>query len=139
MSRIENTIARIPSMDGKSQKTLRDNAAAVLAKSPDNADARQLLEVLDAISSAKPKPAEFEVTGLLAWEKYRPGEGTFLAFHGERIIGRIFKRADHSNTDKNVYSLEILGVVIPRNFHYIQDARDAGEKAFAFRTDERQG
>lgn len=138
MSHIEKTIARLPSMNAKALTTLRGNANAVLARKPCDGDARRLLEALDAIEAAKPKTVEFEVTGLLSWEKHRPGEGTFRAFHGENVVGRIFKRADHTSLDKDVYSLEILGQEIPGAFHHIHDARAAGEREFASRPDLRE-
>ncbi|MCU9849387.1 hypothetical protein OEZ60_15405 [Defluviimonas sp. WL0024] len=133
MSHIEKTISRLPTMNAKALATLRGNANAALARKPDDQDARRLLDALDAMEGGKPKTAEFEVTGLLAWEKHRPGEGTFRAFHGENVVGRIFKRADHSSRDKDVYSLEILGAAIPGAFHHIRDAREAGEREFCSR------
>jgi len=135
MSHIEKTIARLPTMNAKALATLRGNANAVLARKPDDQDARHLLEALDAMGAAKPRTAESEVTGLLSWEKHRPGEGTFRAFYGDNVVGRIFKRADHSIIDKDVYSLEILGTAIPGAFHHIRDAREAGELEFVSRRD----
>ncbi len=133
MSQIEKTIARLHTMNAKALATLRGNANAVLARKPDAEDARRLLDALDAMDAAKPRVDQFEVTGLLSWEKHRPGVGTFRAFHGEHVVGRIFKRADHSSLDKDVYSLEVLGTAIPGAFHHIQDAREAGEREFACR------
>jgi hypothetical protein len=103
----------------------------VLAKSPENADARRLLDALDAFEAGCAKPSELEVTGLLAWEKHQPGQATFRAFHGAEFVGRIFKRADHSSVEKDVYSLEIYEAAVPGAFHHIRDARQAGERAFA--------
>jgi hypothetical protein len=120
-------------MSGKALTVLRGNVNAALARKPDDQDARCLLAALDAMDAAKPRAAEFEVTGHLSWEKYRPGECTFRAFHGENVVGRIFKRADHSSLDKDVYSLEILGAAIPGAFHHIRDARETGEQEFASR------
>lgn len=75
-------------------------------------------------------------TGLLSWEKRRHGEATCRAFHEDRVVGRIFKRANHSGTEKDVYFVEILGQELPRDFHYIDDARAAGEAAFAAKNGE---
>jgi hypothetical protein len=133
MSHIEKTIVRLPSMNAKDRATLRGNAMAVLARKPGDKDARRLLEAIDAIEAAKPKAAEFEVTGLLSWEKYRAGESTFRAFHNETVVARIFMRANHSDNDKEVYSLEVLGQEIHGAFHHIRDARAAGEREFASR------
>lgn len=135
MSHIDNTIARLPTMSAKARATLRDNALGELAKKPGDANARRIFEALDALETSKPRTAEFEVTGLLSWEKHRPGEGTFRAFHGEKVVGRIFKRADHSRVERDVYSLEILGKAVPGAFHHIRDARGADEREFVSRKD----
>lgn len=135
MSNIEKTIARLPGMNAKAPAIMRVNINAVLARKPGDADARRLLEALDAMEAARPKTAEFEVTGHLSWEKHRSGEGTFRAFHGENVVGRIFKRADHTSLDKEVYSLEILGKAVSGAFHHIRDARAAGEREYASRRD----
>ncbi len=68
---------------------------------------------------------------MLSWEKHRAGQATFRAFHGGEVVGRIFKRADHSSVEKDVYSVEILGEVLPGSFQHIRDAREAGEQAYA--------
>lgn len=112
MTQIDATIARIPGMTAQSRATLRRNAEA-----------------------GRAKPSELEVTGLLSWEKHRAGQATFRAFHGTEVVGRIFKRADHSSVEKDVYSVEIDGVTLPGAFHHIRDAREAGERAFAARRD----
>lgn len=44
-----------------------------------------------------------------SWEKHRAGQATFRAFHGAEVVGRIFKRADHSLIEKDVYAVEING------------------------------
>lgn len=128
---IDATIARIPGMTAQSRAALRRNAEAALAKSPDDAAARRLLDALDAFEAGRTKPSELEVTGLLSWEKHRAGQATFRAFHSAEVVGRIFKRADHSSVEKDVYSVEIDGVTLPGAFHHIRDAREAGEWAFA--------
>ncbi len=127
---IDATIARIPGMTAQSRATLRRNAEAPLAKSPEDAAARRILDALDAFEAGRTKPSELEVTGLLSWEKHRPGQATLRAFCGAEIVGRIFKRADHSSVEKDVYSVEINGVSLPGAFHHIKDAREAGERAF---------
>lgn len=99
MSHIDQTIARLPTMNARALTTLRGNASAVLARKPDDLDAHRLIEAIDATEAARPRTDQFEVTGLLSWEKHRPGEGTF---RGEHVVGRIFKRADHSSLDKDV-------------------------------------
>ena len=128
---IDATIARIPGMTAQSRATLRRNAEAVLVKSSEDAAPRRLLDALDAFEAGRTKPSELEATGLLSWEKHRAGQATFQAFHGGDVVGRLFKRADHSSVEKDVYSVEINGVTLPGAFHHIRDARVAGERAFA--------
>ena len=131
MTHVDTTIARIPDMTAKSRAALRRNAEAALAKSLEDAAARRLLDALDAFETKRAKPSELEVTGLLSWEKHRAGQATFRAFHGAEVVGRIFKRVDHSSVEKDVYSVEINGVTLPGAFHHIRDAREAGERVFA--------
>lgn len=135
MTHIEATIARIPTMTAKSRRALRGNAETSLTNSRANTDAQRILEALDAFEGKSAETAELEVTGLLSWEKHRAGQATFRAFHGTEVVGRIFKRADHSLVEKDVYSLEINGKAIPGAFHQIRDAREAGERAFALHRD----
>ncbi len=131
MSHIDTIIARIPSMDARARAILRDNAGNNLKKNPDDSDARRVLDALNAFDDANDKPQSLKVTGLLAWEK-RPHEKiyNFRAFHEGRVVGRIFKRADHSSTEKDVYTVEINDLQIPGQFHNIKDARAVGEAAF---------
>ncbi len=136
MSQIDGIIARIPTMSATSRAELRSNAEVRLRQQPGDAEARRVIEALDAVEDTRRKAADFEVTGLLAWEKHRPGVGTFRAFHGGEAVGRIFKRANHSMTERDVYSVEILGQTVPGAFHHIRDAREAGERAYAARQPE---
>lgn len=131
MSHIDTIIARIPSMNANSHANLRNNIGNTLKKTPDDSDASRVLDALDAFEDANDKPQRLEVTGLLAWEK-RPREKqyTFRAFHEELVVGRIYKRADHSSTEKDVYSVKICGEHLPEQFHHIKDARAAGEAAY---------
>lgn len=134
MNHVDKIIARIPSMDAKARATLRLNAENTLKKSPDSGDARRIVEALDAFEASRPKEERFDVTGLLAWEKYRRGAPTTVrAFFGDQNVGRIIKRANHSGSEKDVYSVEILGKLLSRDWHHIAEARTAGEAAFAER------
>lgn len=130
MTHVDATVARIPGMTAQSRAALRRNAEAALAKSAKDGAARRLLDALDDFEAGRAKPSELEVTGLLSWEKHRAGQATFRAFHGTEVVGRIFKRADHSSVEKDVYSVEIDGVTLPGAFHHIRDAREAGERVF---------
>ena len=133
MSHVDTTIARIPGMTAKSRSALRQNAENNLEKDPRDAAAQQILEALDAFEGDRAKTSDREVTGLLSWEKHRAGQATFRGFHGDEEVGRIFKRADHSMADKDVYSIEIMGEAVASSFQHIRDAREAGEQAFAAR------
>lgn len=132
MSHIDSIITRIPSMDAKSRANLRENARNKLKISPEDRSARRVLDALNTFEDADDRPQRLEVTGLLEWEK-RPHnkQFTFRAFHEGRVVGKIFKRANHSTTEKDVYSVEILSQQLPGKFHHIKDARTAGEAAFA--------
>lgn len=131
MTPIETTIARIPSMSSKERATFRKNAETSLRKRPEYTDAQRLLDALDAFDAGREKASELDVTGLLSWEKHRAGQAVFRAFHQGVEVGRIFKRADHSLIEKDVYSMEIGGIALAGAFHHIRDAREAGERAYA--------
>ncbi len=131
MSRIDNIIARIPFMDPKALANLRDNAQNTLKNALDDKDANRVLSALDAFEDADDRPQRLKVNGLLEWEK-RPHNKQFIfrAFHEGRVVGKIFKRANHSGTEKDVYTVEILELQLSGKFHHIKDARAAGEIAF---------
>ena len=132
MNHIEKFIARIPSMEAKARAVTRRNAENTLRKSPDNLDARRIVDVLDALAASQPKAERFDITGPLAWEKYQRGATTTVrAFFGDQLVGRIIKRANHSGTEKDVYSVEMLGQMLAGNWHHIVDAHAAGEASFA--------
>jgi len=137
MSHVDTTIARIPGMTAKSRAALRQNAENMLAKSQQDAAAQRIIEALDDFEGDRAKTSDREVTGLLSWEKHRSGQATFRGFFGDEEVGRIFKRADHSMADKDVYSVEIMGEAVAGSFQHIRDAREAGEQAFAAREQSR--
>ncbi len=88
-----------------------------MKKSPGQKDALRLLGARDAFEANRAKPVKLELTGLLAWEKYKKGDATpFRAFHGDRVVGRIIKRANHSGIEKNTirsrYSIRSSAVSI---------------------------
>lgn len=136
MSQVDTTIARIPEMTAHSRATLRKNAENKLSRSPGDPAAQRIIEALDAFEGDRKQTADLEVTGLLSWEKHRPGQAHFRAFFGNEEVGRIFKRADHSTADKEVYSVEIMGEAVTGSFQHIRDAREAGEQAYAARPKE---
>jgi hypothetical protein len=96
----------------------RGDVEAALVKSPEDEAARRIRDALDAFESARTRPSEREVTGLLSWEKHRAGQATFRAFHGAEVVGRIFKRADHSAVEKDVYAVEVNGVTLPEKTRF---------------------
>lgn len=134
MNHIDKFISRIPSMDANARTATRRNAENTLKKSPDSLDARRIIDVLDALDASQPKAERFDITGLLAWEKYQRGAPTTVrAFFGDQLVGRIIKRANHSGTEKDVYSVEILGQRLAGNWHHIAHARAAGEASWTCR------
>ncbi|MEY8118450.1 hypothetical protein AB9F26_09310 [Falsihalocynthiibacter sp. BN13B15] len=134
MSHIDKIIAQIPSMDVNARARLQRNAENAIQKSPESPDARRVLNALDAFEADRPAAERFDITGLLAWEKYQRGAPTIVrAFFRDQTVGRIIKRANHSGTEKDVYSVNILGEMLSGDWHHISDARAAGEAAFAKR------
>lgn len=133
MSLIEKMIAQLPDMTAKARAAHLNNVKVALAKNPDDPGARRLLEAHEALDETIPTTSGVDVTGLLSWEKNRAGTSTFRAFHDGKVVGRIFKGANHSVLHKDVYELEILGTKVPGRFHHILDAREAGERAFTSR------
>ncbi len=132
MSHVDSTIAQIPGMTVKERCSWRIKAQKVLEKKPGTVDALRLLNALDEFEEAQSRSVGFEVTGLLAWEKYERGNETpFRAFCGDRVVGRVIKRATHTATRKQVYSVEILGQTLAGTWANISDARRAGEATYA--------
>lgn len=131
MSDIKAIIDRIPCMNAKSRANLRENIAKTLANTPEDESACRILDALNAFEEADAEPQRLEVTGLLGWEK-RPHTKTFTfrGFYEGRVVGQILKRANHSGTEKDVYTVDILEQLLPGKFHHIKDARVAGEAAF---------
>lgn len=130
MSYIENIIASIPTMSRGKREEWASKAETTLKKSPGHDEALRLLEALAAVEASRPPEDRLEVTGELAWEKHRHGETTFRAFYDDQIVGKIFKGANHSGADKDVYSVEIRGQIVADAIHHIEDARSIGEQAF---------
>lgn len=132
MNRIDTIIDRIPSMNARSRANLRENLANTMKKAPEDESACRVLDALNAFEEADDRPQRFKKTGLLDWETCSHNKQfTFRAFHEGRIVGKIFKRANHSGTEKDVYTVEILKQQLSEKFHHIKDARAAGEAAFA--------
>ncbi len=136
MTPTEKTIARIPEMSRLQRKALRANAERLAANG--SGEARAVLDALDSAEAqtgraARPTSDGLQSTGLLQWEPRARGTTSTHAFHEGRKVGRIFKHGNHSNADKEVYTVEILGTPLPRRFQHIAEARTAGEAAFAER------
>ena len=94
MTHFDRTIAGLHEKSARVRATLRRNAEAMLRRVPGHPDARRLLDALNAIETERSAPAHRHVTGLLAWETYRAGATTFLGYHGDQVVGRIFMRAN---------------------------------------------
>lgn len=140
MSNIDKIIERIPMMEAKGRAVLRRNAMGTLTNTPESENAQRVVDALNVFEESRPRTERFDITGLLAWEKYLEGEATpFRAFHGDQVVGRIIKNANHSGTDKDVYSVEILGHAVPGAWHHIADARLAGETAFRKQSEAAKG
>ena len=92
MTQIENLKAKIPSMDAKAKSRLRQNASSILSRNPGDANAREILEFLNAEEATQPRGDRYDVTGLLSWETYRSDQSVFRAFHEDDVVGRIFMR-----------------------------------------------
>lgn len=132
MSHVDRTIERIPGMKATERSSWRQKALRELERRPESADALRLLCALDEFDARPTASMSREITGLLAWEKYERGNETpFRAFHGDRVVGRIIKRATHTANRKEVYSVEVLGQVVAGRWQNISDARMAGEAAYA--------
>lgn len=130
MSYINNIIASVPTMSPKERKEWAAKAENMLKKSPEHSDARRLIDALAAAETRRPPDNQLEITGVLAWEKHQHGETTLRAFYGDKVVGKIFKKANHSSKDKDVYSVEILGQNVADAIHHIKDAREKGEEVF---------
>lgn len=129
MGHIDSVVERIPGMSRKERLEWRGKALAQLKRSPGNSDAVRLLAALD-LADETASSASLVSTGLLEWEKHDAGESSFRAYYNGQCVGKIFKRNNHSNADKEVYSVEIRGEVVADGVHRIANARRSGEEAF---------
>lgn len=130
--RIQQIIDGIPTMSQRQRAEWMVKATRVLGTKPGDPDALRLLAALEAAKSEH-VPAQVLSTGYLEWEPHDSSKPSFAAFHQGQIVGRIFKSATHTATRKEVYSVEVEGVVLPQRFHRISEARAAGEAEFRLR------
>ena len=135
MTQIESLKAKIPSMDAKAKSRLRQNAFSSYPATP-----RMQVRAKFSSSSMPKRQHSPEETGTTSQAcclgKHIAAISLFFrAFHEDDVVGRIFMRANHSSTQKDVYTLEILGAPVEGAFHHIRDARHAGERVFAARKD----
>lgn len=134
-SHIDSVIARISVMTAKERAVWRDKARHVLSKKPGDPDAKQLIAAL----GDPPTPAAVESwisTGLIDWEPGGNDRPTCFGYADGIPVARIFKNATHTANRKEVYSVEVMGAPLPDRFHYIGDARQAGENDFRQRRSE---
>lgn len=125
-SHIDSVIARIPAMTAKERAVWRDKARNVLSKKPADPDAKRLIAAL----SDRPTPVavgSWISTGHIAWEPGGNDRPTCLGYADGILVARLFKNATHTANRKEVYSVEVMGAPLPDRFHYIGDARQAGE------------
>jgi hypothetical protein len=125
---IEKTIARMPEMTLGELRDWREKAQNVLAKQPENPEARRLLDAIEDHFAHSTAAERLIWTGSIGWEPHE-ASGCRGFVNGEQVA-RIIKRATHTATRKEVYSVEIMGEVLASRFHHISDARDAGWVAF---------
>ena len=129
MTRIEGIVASIPDMASDKRARFRQSADRVLAKNSDDADARRLLEALDKFESNLPQKRIS--SGHLEWDSSLSGSNKFQAYYGDKVVGYIFKDSNHSNANKDVYSVWLHNQQLPGKFRFIEEARKAGEDAFS--------
>ena len=83
---------------------------------------------------ARRRVARIRREGDLWWE---PHDADFPQCHGyadpegTRRVATILKRTTHKADDKEVYSVEVMGVACEGRFHHVADARAAGAAAWA--------
>jgi hypothetical protein len=128
-SHIESVISRIPRMTAKESDVWRDKARNVLSKKPGDPDAKRLIAALGD-SPTQSAVESWISTGLIAWEPGGNDRPTCLGYADGIPVARIFKNATHTANRKKVYSVEVMGATLPDRFHYIGDARQAGESDF---------
>lgn len=130
MKSIDTMVAKIPQMTTIERKNLRNNVQRLMAKDPDDTDAQKLKAALDA---AEPEISGKRIkTGLLEWDPHQSDKTSFYGYFEGSAVARIFKRANHRNLDKDVYTLEVFRKK-SGTYSQIAQARDAGEKAFSAR------
>ena len=128
-SHIDSVIARLPGMRSKEMREWQAKAQRVLEKQPDNEDARRLLAAVDRqLAEADSSERRIRV-GEIDWEPYNISG--CRGFIGSEQVARIFVDAMHTNTRKDVYSLEVKGVLSARRFHHIADAREAAWEVYS--------
>jgi hypothetical protein len=132
---VDRMIGRIKHMKPRELQELRGRALRELERRPEDPDA---LRVLAAIEErlATPDPARCLRVGRIDWEPYN-----VLGCRGfvdGTPVARIFVKATHTATRKDVYSVEVLGTTLPDRFHHIAEARAAGSAMFE-RLQDRRG
>ncbi len=127
--RISKIIARIPSMPAKERAEWYSKARRVLAMRPDDQDAGRLITAIERVEE-QPATTRLISTGHLAWEPRTSDRPDCRGFANGVAVARIFKNATHTATRKMVYTVEVKGQMLPDRYHRIEEARQAGERAF---------
>lgn len=122
---IDKVIASLPQKDASQRKVLRNNANNRLAANPENVDAQRLLEALDKFQSTNRKPAS-NYSGAIQWDAHGHAGTSFGKVDGG-VVAKITKSQNHTADNEKIYSVEVLGNVLPEEPRYIKQARKAAE------------
>ncbi|MDZ4312067.1 MAG: hypothetical protein U1A24_16085 [Cypionkella sp.] len=128
---IEKRIAELPSMTDAALKGLLENTGRPEMRGRD--DAARLRTGIEA-EFVRRRVARIKREGDLWWESH---DADFPQCHGyadaeaTRRVATILKRTTHKAEDKEVYSVEVMGVALAGRFHHVADARAAGAAAWA--------
>ncbi len=128
---IEKRLAALPSMTDAALKGLLENTGRPEMRGRD--DAERLRAGIE-VEFARCRVSRIRREGALSWEPHDEG---FPQCHGyadaeaTRRVATILKRTTHKADDKEVYSVEVMGVALVGRFHHVADARAAGAAAWA--------
>ena len=114
-------ISRIPKLTGKERKILRRNIDNVLQSNPEDIAALEVLAALNDFEESIPKPTKKKKTSSIKWEP-QPTPKSCGKIDG-KAVAYIFKHENHSNDQKHVYSVTVLGTDIPGRLENVLEAK----------------
>jgi hypothetical protein len=129
---IEKTIADLPERETGKLKDLLANADRVLGRQPLHPQAARLRAAIIAELADRRISNRIRV-GQLWWEPHDPDLAEFPAYTEARSttpVAAIFKRATHTATRKEVYSVRIGDHALAGQFSEVALARRAGSDAW---------